>query len=211
MAYDLEQQEQLSALEGWWKQWGAALLLGIALLLVAIAAYQGWAWYKRSQATEAADLYSSMLKAEGEGEPKQARDIAAKIAADYRSTGYASLAQLVSARLAFEAGDSAAAKQDLQWVDEHGRDDAMKSIARYRLAGVLLDDKQYDDALKLLDVKPDHPMANVYADLRGDVYLAKGSPAEARAAWQSALEKTAVGSPFRNLIQIKIDSLGKAK
>lgn len=209
--YDLHEQEQLSALESWWKQWGALLLLGIALLLAAIAAYQGWGWYKRSQATEAADLYSAMLKAEGEGEPKQARELAAKIAADYRSTGYASLAQLQSARLAFEAGDSAAAKQSLEWVNEHGRDDAMKSIARYRLAALLLDGKQYDEALRLLDVKSDHPMVNVYADLRGDVYLAKGSPAEARAAWQSALEKTDVGSPFRNLIQIKIDSLGQAK
>jgi len=31
--YDLEEQEQLSALEAWWKQWGVPLLLGIVLLL----------------------------------------------------------------------------------------------------------------------------------------------------------------------------------
>ena len=51
----------------------------------------------------------------------------------------------------------------------------------------------------------------IYADLRGDVYFAQGSTAEARAAYQSALEKTEVGSPYRNLIQIKIDALGQAK
>ena len=49
------------------------------------------------------------------------------------------------------------------------------------------------------------------AQLRGDIYVAKGSPAEARAQYQSALEKTEVGSPYRNLIQIKIDSLGQVK
>jgi predicted negative regulator of RcsB-dependent stress response len=54
-------------------------------------------------------------------------------------------------------------------------------------------------------------MANLYADLRGDILVAKGSPAQARAAYQSALEKTEVGSPYRNLIQIKIDSLGQVK
>src|SRR5690606_31784109 len=99
--YDLHEQEQLSALESWWKQWGATLLLGVALLLASVAAYQGWAWYKRNQAAEAGNLYAVMLKAEAQGEGKQAREMAAKIAEAYGSTGYAPLAQLRSARLAF--------------------------------------------------------------------------------------------------------------
>ena len=209
--YDLEEQEQLSALEAWWKQWGVPLLLGIVLLLGAVAAYQGWNWYKRNQAAEASELYATMLKAEREGDPKQARETAATLTERYGSVGYAPLAQLLSARLSFEAGDLTAAKQNLQWVIEHARDDDMKAVARYRLAGVLLDEKQYDEALGLLDAQPEHPMANLYADLRGDIYVAKGSPAEARAAYQSALEKTEVGSPYRNLIQIKIDALGQAQ
>jgi predicted negative regulator of RcsB-dependent stress response len=209
--YDLEEQEQLSALEAWWKQWGALLLLAIALLLGTVAAYQGWNWYKREQAAKASELYAAMLKAERDGDPKQARETAATIAERYGSVGYAPLAQLLSARLSFEAGDLAATKQSLQWVIERARDDDLKAVASYRLAGVLLDEKHYDEALKLLDVKPEHPMANLYADLRGDVYFAQGSTAEARAAYQSALEKTEVGSPYRNLIQIKIDALGQAK
>ncbi|MPZ42037.1 MAG: tetratricopeptide repeat protein [Betaproteobacteria bacterium] len=209
--YDLEEQEQLSELQAWWKQWGAALLLGIVLVLGAVAAYQGWGWYKRDQAAKASELYAAMLKAESAGDPKQARETAAMLAERYPSVGYAPLAQLLSARLSFEAGDLAAAQQNLRWVIEHARDDDMKAIARYRLAGVLLDEKQYDEALGLLDVKPGHPMANLFADLRGDVYFAKGSEPEARAAYQSALEKTEVGSPYRNLIQIKIDALGQTQ
>jgi predicted negative regulator of RcsB-dependent stress response len=209
--YDLEEQEQLSELQAWWKRWGVPLLLGIALLLIAVAAYQGWLWYKRDQAAKASELYAAMLKAESGGDPKQARETAATLVARYPSAGYAPLAQLLSARLSFEAGDLAAAKQNLRWVIEHTRDDDMKTIARYRLAGVLLDEKQYDEALGLLDVEPVHPMANLFADLRGDVYFAKGSESEARAAYQSALEKTEVGSPYRNLIQIKIDALGQAQ
>jgi predicted negative regulator of RcsB-dependent stress response len=41
--------------------------------------------------------------------------------------------------------------------------------------------------------------------------MAKGSLAEARSAYQSALEKTDAKSPYRSLIQLKIDSLGEAK
>lgn len=209
--YDLEQQEQLSELQAWWKQWGALTVTAIALALVAIAAYQGWTWYKRDQAAKASGLYAAMVESTEKGDPKQARQTAATLVERHPASGYAPLAQLMSARLSFEAGDAAAARQSLQWVVEHTRDADMKAIARYRLAGVLLDEKQYDEALKLLDAKPEEPMANLYADLRGDIYLAKGSPAEARAAYQSALEKTEVRSPYRNLIQIKIDALGSAK
>jgi predicted negative regulator of RcsB-dependent stress response len=87
----------------------------------------------------------------------------------------------------------------------------MKTVAKLRLGGVLLDEKQYDAALKILDVKPESPMGNLFADLRGDIYFAKGSLAEARSAYQSALERTDTKSPYRNLIQIKIDGLGEGK
>jgi predicted negative regulator of RcsB-dependent stress response len=209
--YDLEEQEQLSELQAWWKQWGALLLLGIVLVLGAVAAYQGWSWYKRDQAAKASELYASLLKAESAGDPKKARATAATLVERYPSAGYAALAQLLSARLSFAAGDLAATKENLSWVIEHTRDDSMKAIARYRLAGVLLDEKQYEEALGLLDAKPEQPMANLFADLRGDILVAKGATAQARAAYQSALEKTEVGSPYRNLIQIKIDALGQAQ
>jgi predicted negative regulator of RcsB-dependent stress response len=35
--YDLEQQEQLSELQAWWKQWGALVLTALALALAAVA------------------------------------------------------------------------------------------------------------------------------------------------------------------------------
>jgi predicted negative regulator of RcsB-dependent stress response len=207
--YDLEEQEQISALEAWWRQWGALLLLAIALTLGSVAAFQGWNWYKGSQAGEASGLYAEMLQASREGAPDKAAAAAAALADRYASTGYAPLGQLLNARLRYESGDATGAKQSLQWVIEHARDEQMKSVARYRLAGVLLDEKQYEQALKLLEGSADDQMANLYADLRGDIQLAQGQPAEARAAYQTALEKTEPRSPLRNLIQIKIDALGQ--
>ena len=209
--YDLEEQEQLSALKSWWQQWGTLLLLGIGLALAAIAGYQVWGWYKNKQSLEAADVYGSLHKHVRAGDVKQAREAAASLTQHYPSTGYAGLGALVAARANFEAGDLASAKQNLQWVLDHVRDEDIKAVARFRLASVLLDEKQYDAALKLLDVKPEHPMIGLYADLRGDVLVAKGLTAEARAAYQTAFEKTDAKSPYRNLIQLKIDSIGEPK
>jgi predicted negative regulator of RcsB-dependent stress response len=209
--YDLEEQEQIDAIKSWWQQYGTLVILGIGLALAAVAGYQIWAWQKNKQATEAADLYASLHKSVRSGDTKQAREAAATLTERYGSTGYASLAALVAARVNFEAADLTAAKQNLQWVIDHSRDEDFKSLARLRLAMVLLDEKQYDGALQLLDVKPEHPMAGLYADLRGDVLMAKGAPADARAAYQTALEKTDAQSPYRNLIQLKIDATGAAK
>ena len=209
--YDLEEQEQLSELKSWWQRWGPLLLAAIALALTAFAAYQGWSWYKRDKAAKAAVIYTAIDKAVHAGDPKKAREIAVSLIEQYPKTGYAPLAALVAARLSFEVPDLAAAKQHLQWVIDNGRDEDMKTVAKLRLGGVLLDEKQYDEALKILDVKPESPMGNLFADLRGDIYVAKGALAEARSAYQSALERTDTKSAYRNLIQIKIDALGEGK
>ena len=209
--YDLEEQEQLAELKSWWKQWGALVLMAIALALAAVAGYQAWSWFKRDAAAKAAVMYAAVTKALQEGDSKKARESATRLIEAHPKTGYAPLAALVAARISFEVPDLAAAKQHLQWVLAHGRDEDLQNVAKLRLAGVLLDEKQYDEALKLLDVKPESPMGNLFADLRGDVYFAKGSLAEARSAYQSALERTDTKSPYRNLIQIKIDALGDGK
>jgi predicted negative regulator of RcsB-dependent stress response len=209
--YDLEEQEQLSELKAWWKQYGALCLGGLALALAAIAGYQGWLWYQERQSNAASAGYSALLKQAEKGERKAVDAAAKALVAEHPRTGYAALASLTAARLNFDAGDLASAKESLQWVVDHARDEDMKSLARIRLAGVLLDQKSFDDALKLLDAKSEDPMANLIADLRGDVFVAKGSTAEARAAYQAALEKTDARSPYRNLIQIKIDALGSAR
>lgn len=209
--YDLEEQEQLAALKAWWKQWGVLVVLAVALALATVAGYQIWSWYKDQQARKASDLYVAVTKSIRDGNPQKARDAAKELADAYPSSGYAPLAALIAARLAFEGGDWGGAKQHLQWVIDKARDNDLKTVARLRLAGVLLDEKQYDEALKLLEAKPDDAMIHLLADLRGDTLVAKGSLTEARAAYQLALEKTDAKSPYRNLIQIKIDALGPAK
>jgi predicted negative regulator of RcsB-dependent stress response len=80
-------------------------------------------------------------------------------------------------------------------------------VARVRLAGVLLDEKNYDEALKVLagDVPAVHQTA--FADRRGDVLYAQGKTSEARAAWQQALDKAEPQHPLRQLIQLKIDAV----
>ena len=68
-----------------------------------------------------------------------------------------------------------------------------------------------EEALKLLDAQHIDALSALYADLKGDVLVAQNKVAEARAAYQLALDKSETKSTYRALIQIKLDALGSAK
>lgn len=211
MAYDHQEQEQLDELKAWWKEHGNTVLLAVALGAVVIAAFQGWRLYQRSQELGAATLYQQLEQAEGKGEHKKVRDIAGQIVARYPSTPYGTYAALSAARASFDTNDLAGAKSHLAWVIGNAKDDEIRDIARLRLAGVLLDEKNYAEALKQLENKPGDAMAGLYADMKGDVLAAQGKKAEAREAYQLALDRSEAGTPYRAIVQIKLDALGEAK
>jgi predicted negative regulator of RcsB-dependent stress response len=155
-------------------------------------------------------LYDQMEEAVHAGDHKKVRDIAAQITDKYGTTPYATMAALSSARAAFTGGDLEAARTQLQWVLDRGREDEIKDVARLRLAGVLLDEKKHDEALKLLEVKPADSLAGLYADLKGDILVTQGKIPEARGAYQAALDQSERGSTYRATIQLKLDALGEA-
>jgi predicted negative regulator of RcsB-dependent stress response len=211
MAYDLEEQEQIDAIKGWWNDNGKLVMLAVIACLVTIAAFQGWRYYRAQQAERAASLYAQLSEAERAGDSKRVRDIAGQIIDRYGSSQYAGMAALAAAKAGVATGETEDAKKRLQWASEHAKEDELRDIARLRLAGVLLDDKKYDEALKLLSAKTGDAFVILYADMRGDVLSAQGKPAQARAAYQIALDKSEPNSNYRRLIELKIDALGEAK
>jgi predicted negative regulator of RcsB-dependent stress response len=211
MALDLEEQEQVAALKSWWKEYGTLVTAAVAAASLSLAGYQGWRYYQHGQAIAAVTLYEQLDQAERAGDHKKVRDIAGEITGKYGATTYGAYAALSAARASFESGDLAGARTQLQWVMDKAKEEEVRDIARLRLAGVLLDEKNYAEALKLVDAKPVESMAGLYADLKGDILLTQGKRAEARGAYQLALDKSEAGSPYRSAIQLKLDSLGEAK
>ena len=113
----------------------------------------------------------------------------------------------MAAKAAFDTSDFATAKKHLQWVVDKGP--AVHSgVARIRLASVLLEEKQFEEALKVLGQVKDEAFLSMASDLRGDVLSAQGRRDEARAAYQIAVEKASDRSPMKALSQAKLDSTG---
>jgi len=206
---DLEEQEQLAELKAWWQQYGNLVLLTIVAASLAVAGWGGWRWYERNQAAQASALYETLTKAARAGDAKALRDAGGALTEGYTRTLYASMGALVAARFHADRGELKSAKAQLQWVVERAPAEDFRDLARLRLAAVLLDEKAYDEALKLIEAKPLDAYAAQFAALRGDVLLAKNQPAEARAAYKLALEKENGGSgAFRESVQMRLDALG---
>lgn len=206
--YDIQEREQLDDLKAWWARWGSAVTVAVVIASVIAIGVQGWRWYTAKQADEASALYGALTTATRGNDLPRAKDTAAQLTDRFARTGYAPRGALVLAKLLFDSGDAAGAKVQLQWVVDHADEEELKEIARYRLAEILLDEKKYDDALKVLDARHGAPFAGLYADLRGDTLAAAGKPEEAKAAYETALAKLDAKSQYRQYVQVKLESLG---
>lgn len=210
MAYDLEEQEQLEGLKAFWKRHGNFIMTVITVVLLVIAGYRGWQWYQLRQAGDAAVLYEQLRGAVDAKDMARIKEAAGSIFEKYSGTAYAEMAALVASKAYLDGGDQKSAKAPLQWAADKATDAEFRHIARLRLSAILLDERAYDEALKLLGAQVPARFAPLYADRRGDVLAAQDKTDEARAQYKQALDGLDPGSPLRRLVQLKLDGLGGA-
>ncbi|HXY22887.1 MAG TPA: tetratricopeptide repeat protein [Burkholderiaceae bacterium] len=210
MAYDAEQQESIAAVKDWFEN-NANWLLGAALLAVAIVGGNwAWRWYVQREAYAASALYEQYQQAVVAKDASKARDLASALLQQHPSNVYSTFAALAQARVSLDTGDNAAAKAQLHWVIDHSDNKELSALARVRLAGILLDEKAYDEGLALLDAEAPKAMAVEFSDRRGDLLLAQGKTAQARSAYAQALEQAGAQNPLRPIIQTKLDAIAGA-
>jgi predicted negative regulator of RcsB-dependent stress response len=207
MAYDLEEQEQLASIKAWWERWGNLVLTAVTVVLLAIAAFNGWRWYERHEAGNAGVLYEEFVGSLDGTDVARKKELAGTLIERYGRTVYAPMAALQIAKINLEAGDKGAAAAQLRWVIDKSGHPELVQIARLRLVGVLLDEKAHDEALKLLSGDVPEALAASFADRRGDVLMAMGKVEEARVAYTEALDKAGGQHPMRPIIQLKLDAL----
>jgi predicted negative regulator of RcsB-dependent stress response len=211
MAYDLQEQEQLEDLKAFWRRYGNFILTLITIILLAFSGWRAWGWYQDRQAAAASVLFDEVRAASAARDLARVRDASGRIFADHGSTSYAQMAAFAAAKAYVQAADLQSARVPLRWAIESARDPEFRLLARIRLAGVLLDDKAFDEALALLASEPSARFAGAWADRRGDILFAMGRMDEARQAYALSLEKLESTSPLRQIVQLKLDALGPSK
>lgn len=206
MREDLEQQEQLDAIKGFWqdnKKWIMPLVL---VVLLAAAGFNGWTIWQNRQADQATDALVAMEGALREQNIDKARAAYKALTDDYARSTQAALGGLQMAKVLSSNGQLAEARGALEQVAKHPADD-FAWVAKIRLAGVMLDENNAKGALEALAGKPPKEFSGLVNDRRGDAHAALGSREEARAAWKSASEELGPQSPSRELVLRKLQTI----
>ncbi|SDU23519.1 YfgM family protein [Halopseudomonas salegens] len=211
MTYQTE-EEQVAKIKELWQQHGMPLLTGVVLALAGVFGWQGWNNYQENQAANASTLYQNMLEVvlrqDSEAARTQGKALAEQLREEYPGTRYANFAALMEARLAVDNGDFAAAETLLQEVLGDIKDPALKEVARQRLARVMAEQDRHEEALALFTDSVSGELLAGREEVRGDLLLALGRDADARAAYKAAL--AALNDPrSRPQLQFKLDDLAE--
>lgn len=207
---NLEEQEQLDSLKAFWKKQGNLITWTLILVLGGFAAWNGWNIWQRDQAVKAGAMFEDLDRAAAAGDAEKTARVFADMQQRYPRVPITQQGGLTAAKLQVDKGQADAAKASLTWVAENGAEDEMRTIARLRLAAVLADAKQFDEALKVLDAAKSPEFTALVADRRGDVLMAQGKTDEARSAWQAAYAAMDAKVDYRRLIEAKLTSIGAA-
>jgi predicted negative regulator of RcsB-dependent stress response len=205
---DLEEQEQLDELKHFWKKYGNLLTWALIVVLGAFAAWNGYHYWQRSQAAQAAVMYDEVERAALSGEPGRLDRSLADMQERFAGTAFAQQAGLLAAKTYYDKGNVDAAKAALNWVAGKSSDAGYQAIAKLRLAGVLLEAKAYDEALQLLSGSFPKDFTALVADRRGDILAAQGKPKEAVAEYEKAYKGMDERTEYRRLVEVKLNALG---
>ena len=182
---------------------------GVALGLAALG---GWNWWKERrevQAETASARYEELIQAYARNDATRGTTLLDQLKNDYAWTPYPALGSLIAARVQVEANELDKASASLRFVMDNANDDAIKLIARMRLARVLSAQGKHDDALALLKVDEAGAFATRFADARGDVLLAKGDRAGALREYLAARATPNTDNVLdTDMLDLKIRDLG---
>jgi len=208
---DLQEQEQLDQIKHFWNTWGPLISGVLMVVLCGLVAWNGYLFWQNRQAQQAATLAEAVEAAAAAGDVSRAQQAFESLQSDYGSTAQAGQAGLLAAKVLADAGKWEEVKPILTWVAEKAADEGYRALARLRLAGVLLEEKAYDEALAQLSARFPESFTAMVADRKGDVLALQDKKAEAieayRSAWQ-AFEGLDARVQYRSLVEAKLNALG---
>jgi predicted negative regulator of RcsB-dependent stress response len=200
------EEEQVEAIKKWWKENGTSVVAGLVIGLGVVFGWQGWTSYQDRIGKEASVSFSQLMAAVEGQDLDVASSQAELLEKEYDSSSYAVFAAMTQARLKLQEGDTAGAREQLEWAMQNSPDASLTQLIKLNLARVLLNDGELDRAAELADVQSGG-FAGEFAVLRGDIALARQDKAAAHAAYSQALTLN-LANPDQ--VQMKLDDLAFA-
>jgi len=205
--YDAHEQGEI--VKKWLQQNGSAIIIGLVIAFGGLFGFNQWKAWQLNGKQQAYSEFQAMNEFLTAGQLDAAMANFQNLQDNHAKSPYASLAALQMGRARIEAKEPDLAIKYYRFVVENGQPNAIRVIARERLARVLLDQKQMDEALKVIQGEAEIAGFEArYAETRGDIFTALGQNEQAIAAYKEALDIMEEGTGDRAALLLKLEALG---
>ena len=201
--------EQGERVKNWLRENGSAIVMGLVLafgLMFGFKQFQAWETGKRQQASAEYQMVVKQIEAENMDAAVPNFEV---LKNEYPNSAYTSMASMMMAKARLAAGQADLAISALTHAMNNAQPEPVKTIARERLARIKLSQGDTAAALELLDgASSDVGFEALFDEIRGDIHLANGDTEKAIQSYQKSLAMLEDGIGNRQLLTIKIESLG---
>lgn len=207
------EEEQIEAIQNWWKENGKQTLVAVVLVAGGWLGFNSYQSNQQATAEAASVVYQQMLTlsaSEEAADKGQRAMLLDKLQTEFNGTVYSQYASLFKAKDAVEAGDLALAEKELTSVVATAGDQALQLTATARLARVMIAADKADDALALLANEKTGAFEAEFQEVKGDALLAKGDKQGARDAYSKALVAAQRIGANNPVLSMKLDDLAVA-
>ena len=203
--YETEEQ-QVDAIKQWWKDNGNTLIIGA---VVGLAGLWGWRFYNESVVSGqeiASQAYTDMLiQHEAQGSEAGVDGVISSFIAENSDNSYGVLASLLLAKEAVQRQDFELAKNQLVQLQTQNSYAPLNAVINLRLARVEAELALYPEALTTLALISEKSFLAQAYQVKGGIFLKQGDTAQARSAFQDAIN--ASQGRVDPLLQLQFDDL----
>ena len=208
MAVDTDDNEQNEKLRDIWINYKNFIFIGLGLLLVIYFGFTFLANQETKRNEIASQLYQEILIEKiGNLESIQLKTNSLK--KDHLDTPYAGRASLHLGQLLGKSNKHEESINELKWASDKAKEVSIQSLARYTLATTYIAMKDYKNAKMAAESIASNGFNALKMDLMGDIYLLEGNVDGAKESFTIALEFYKDKNELAQVIQSKIDALGK--
>lgn len=200
--------QELELIKQFWNRYKFVIFGLVIFFVVMLLGTNYWRSNRMTSAAQASQIFQEMVIAQIQNDSESAFAKAQQLQMEYSNTPYADFAGLLLAKEAVATGDIDKAITSLQSVIDHNASNNMvRNIATVRLASLLQQQGKLDEAFALVEKDPAQAYISLYAQTRGDIYVAKNEPLKAKNEYTIALQHLPIGvkSP---VLQMKLFDLG---
>lgn len=200
----VSEEQQVEQIKKWWAKNGRSVLTGAAIGLAVFFGGRYWLDRQAAMTETASAIYAEVLNAAEQGKIETIETRVQQLLALNAEGEYGALGSLVLAGRKVQAGDLDGATAHLRWVIGNSAQPGLKTLARLRLARVLLAQGKADEAEAQLVNEGQGAFSALFEEMRGDILWAKQDYAGARKAYGRAL---ATSGGNKRWLQMKYDDL----